>query len=385
MAQPIDWCMQPLGLYLHIPFCKVKCVYCDFYSIPGRESSIPVFTTELIKEIDLTLAELDVADRSIGSIFFGGGTPSLMPVSSMDRILSHLRDRFQIQPDAEISMEANPGETSPQQLRNLRELGVNRISVGIQSLRTHHLKFMSRIHDPHQARQALGWIREAGFSNFNADLIFALPGQTIEEWVEDLVAVMAFEPTHLATYSLTVEEGTALERWVSAGHVQVMEEVEDLAQYNAALDLVRENGYDTYEISNHAKPGFQCAHNLGYWQGREYLSFGPSAHSYFGGRRWWNHRSLDAYLKALESNRLPQTDSEVLDEVTRRRDYVMTRLRLKEGFQREDFESSFGQDFVDVFQSAIRKWSPEYLHVGERVALTRAGMAVANEIITDLM
>jgi oxygen-independent coproporphyrinogen-3 oxidase len=230
------------------------------------------------------------------------------------------------------------------------------------------------------------WVREAGFDNLNTDLIFAIPHQSMEQWSTDLDRILSLRPEHIATYSLTVEEGTALARWVASGHVQVLEEIEDLAMYEYTLETVAENGYTTYEISNHALPGKECQHNLGYWQGREYLSFGPSAHSYFQDQRWWNQRSLDGYLTTLTEGALPRDGIEDIDVLTARRDYLMTRLRLSSGFNQQEYAEKFGTDFQREHAAVIQRWSPDYLRLdGDGVRLTPAGLAVANEILTDLM
>jgi oxygen-independent coproporphyrinogen-3 oxidase len=378
--------MKELGLYLHIPFCKVKCVYCDFYSIPGREASIPRFLELLMEEIELTLAEYDLSEYSVETVFLGGGTPSLLTAQQVTHILNFISKHFSVASDVEISLEANPGELSLQQLHSFKAEGINRISLGVQSLHQEHLTFMSRIHTPDQALQAVEWVRQAGFENLNTDLIFAIPHQSMDQWALDLGRILALRPEHIATYSLTVEEGTALARWVASGHVQVLEEIEDLVMYEYTLKTMAEHGYETYEISNHALPGRQCQHNLGYWLGHEYLSFGPSAHSYFHGQRWWNQRSLDRYLDSLSHGELPRDGAEDIDALTARRDYLMTRLRLTRGFEPAEYERKFGSNFQNDHAQAVKRWTPDYLSVAEeRVGLTYKGLAVANEILIDLM
>ncbi len=334
----------------------------------------------------MRLTALQLERPEVATIFLGGGTPSLLSGQDMFNLMEGLHDQFDIAEDAEITMEANPGEISPDKLRAFQESGVNRLSLGIQSLQERHLRFMSRIHNPAEALESIEMARKAGIDNLNLDLIFAVPGQTRKEWKTDLQRIMELEPEHLSTYSLTVEDGTALQRWVVAGHVQEMEEAGDLDLYYLTLDLVAQHGYHTYEISNHARHGYTCQHNLRYWQGGEYLGFGPSAHSYQGNFRWWNLRNLDGYFQALEEGQAPIDGSEQITPELARRDFILTRLRLISGIDLDEYRDEFGGEFIGEEQGRLEHWMPQYLEMtGEYLRLTREGLALADEIIADLL
>lgn len=376
----------PLSLYFHIPFCKVKCVYCDFYSIPKREESIPAFMQALISEFRRRMEKIETSEFDLSTIFLGGGTPSLLMPAHVEALLNAIRRYFIIDENVEITMEANPGEAPFDKLRAFRELGVNRLSMGVQSLQPELLRFMSRIHTADQARETFQAARKAGFTNINADLIFAIPGQTNEVWLSDLREVIEWNPEHISAYSLTVEEGTALHRWVANLQVKMHPEIDDAGMYLEGRELLAESGYAPYEISNYAKPGFECRHNLHYWTQVPYLSFGPSAHSYFENRRWWNVRSLDEYLKRISLGIPVQEGEETLTVEETRSEYIFTRLRLTIGISRTDYRKRFDHDFEYMHGKRLGKWLTKHIILqDDHYRLTNAGLLLADDIAADLI
>ena len=308
----MDSLKKPLALYIHVPFCKAKCTYCDFYSITGREDSIPEYMKSILAEIAHKSNSVDLSQHYIDTIFFGGGTPNLLTPNHLDKLLKTILNLASNGENMEIGMEINPGEASLENLQAYRNAGINRISIGMQSFQPHLLKFMSRIHSAEKSISTFEGVRKAGFTNVSGDLIFAVPGQTRQHYMSDLQRLIDLRPEHISTYSLTVEEGTALHRWVEAGHVKMLEETVDMGMYAWGREFLEAAGYPNYEISNHARSGYECRHNLNYWTGIEYLGFGPAAHSYFHNRRHWNIKNLDKYLAMVNQTGQAEADQTLL-------------------------------------------------------------------------
>ncbi len=301
------------SLYIHIPFCERKYLYCDFYSVVNT-GLMEDFLAAMQGEISL---RADYADRAVfETVFFGGGTPSLLEPRQLDSILSHLRARFAITPDAEITLEANPGTVTGETLRAFRSIGVNRLSIGIQSFHDHELQFLGRIHDGAEALRCYEHGRAAGFDNISMDLIYSIPGQTLDRWEDTLRTTLALGPQHVAAYSLTVEDETPLARLVEAGAVRTNPARVEAEMYERAMELLDAHGYEHYEVSNYALPGYRCRHNRNYWSHEQYLGFGPSAHSFWkeagatSGRRWWNVADLPTYQARLSGGSLPVASEE---------------------------------------------------------------------------
>jgi len=301
------------SIYVHIPFCERKCPYCDFYSVEDT-GLVEEFLAALQGEISL---REHYADRAvIETVFFGGGTPSLLAPRQLDAVLSSLRATFAITPDAEVTLEANPGTVTGETLRAFRSSGINRLSIGIQSFHDHELSFLGRIHDTLQGFRAVEVARAAGFDNISIDLICSLPGQTLAHWEENLRTAVTLAPHHVAAYSLTVADRTPLARMVRAGEVSVIPTDLAAAMYERAMELLGAHGYEHYEVSNYALPGFRCRHNCNYWSHEDYLGFGPSAHSFWkerdatSGRRWWNVADLSTYQDRLRGGSLAVASEE---------------------------------------------------------------------------
>lgn len=376
---------HPLALYVHVPFCKAKCTYCDFYSLAGAELDIPAFVDALLIEIAESSSKYDLSSYTTDTIFFGGGTPNLLETDHLEAILASLRKLAPNGQDMEIGLEVNPGEVTLEKLKAYRGMGFNRVSIGMQSFHPRLLTFMSRIHSPEDAVSAFHLAREAGFTNISGDLIFAVPGQTRDMWESDLKKLIDLGPEHISTYSLTVEEGTALKRWVDAGHVHMLEETIDTGMYAAGRELLVKHGYANYEVSNHAKPGFQCRHNLNYWTGVDYLGYGPSAHSYFQDTRWWNPRDLRSYVKGMVDDCDCGPEIESIDPITAANEMILTRLRLSDGLDLSVFRDSFGIDILELKAAVLNKWKHELIVQNDHLIISPAGWSLIDEISADLM
>lgn len=371
------------GLYVHIPFCETKCIYCDFYSIESFRD-YDRFLSALHSEIALR-GRLRLGALRFHSIFIGGGTPSLLSDVQLGGIIEALHARFEFDPQIEVTVECNPGTVTVEKLRGYRAAGVNRLSFGVQSFHADDLQFLSRIHSAAEAEDAVAMSFAAGIKNINVDLMFSLPGQTPERWVQNLERARALGTTHLSCYSLTVEQGTPLARMVERGMVRTPPEESDAVLFELTMETLAGWGFRQYEVSNYALPGYESRHNLTYWRHEDYLGFGPSAHSTMNGRRWWNARSLDKYLAIIDSHTLPEAGGEQLDPATLRSEYIFLRLR-SEGIHLPDFTRLFGSDLHSDNRAFIdRCISENILHLEDnRLSLTRKGLLVCDEICAEL-
>ncbi len=377
------------SLYFHIPFCEKKCLYCDFYSLetaPAWEEFLSALIQEIAAYRHYGLRE------PVETLFFGGGTPSLLLPRQLERILNAVHASFSVSPNAEITLEANPGTVDCEKLREYRALGVNRLSIGVQSFRDEELRFLSRIHDRRQAFAAIADARAAGFENISLDLIFSLPGQTREQWESTLQAALALLPAHLSAYSLIVEDQTPLRRMVEAGVVTPNAEAAEAELYEAAMAILEEGGYEQYEISNYARPGFRCRHNLAYWSHRNYLGFGPSSHSFWHSsdwkeaRRWWNIADLRTYCGRLMEGKLPVAAGEGLAGADLINERILLGLR-SDGLQISSLEEDFRFAFHDRQRELVRALTGGGLAVLESgvLRLTPRGYLVCDEISRQLL
>jgi oxygen-independent coproporphyrinogen-3 oxidase len=314
---------NPFGLYIHIPFCHARCGYCDFVTFTGKEDQREAYVSALCKEIELYAP----TQRTISTVFFGGGTPSVLEPAHMTSIFASLRRHFSIDPDAEITLEANPESITPEKLTAWKGAGINRLSIGLQAYDDTLLKAMGRLHTVKQFDVAYSSIREAGFANLNIDLIYGFPGQTVECWKETLEAAASLQPEHLSLYALTIEEHTPY----GASGVEIDEDLQ-AEMYSQARFYLPEQGYGQYEVSNFSRQGKECRHNLIYWRGQDYLGLGVGAVGCVGGLRWENQKNLGPYYKDIASGRLPRQKQEILDDKTRKFERLMLGLRLREGF-----------------------------------------------------
>ena len=353
------------ALYFHIPFCIHRCAYCDFNTYAGQESLIPEYVEALCQEIEIVASS--VPERlTAHTIFFGGGTPSLLSASQFESILKTIRKSFQLTPQAEISLEANPGTVTLDSLRNLHSLGFNRISLGVQSAHPEELRQLERIHDYFDVIDAVSWARRAGFDNLNLDLIFGLPEQTLDRWQASVKLILGLHPEHLSLYALTVEHGTPYGRWAQHGLLSVPDPDAAADMYEWAGEALEAAGFEQYEISNWAKPGRQCCHNLQYWRNMPYLGFGAGAHGCAGGMRISNVLRIKTYLDRFHPDHpfpnysFPLSPATVNQtQISRRvemQETMLTGLRLtSEGVSASGFSARFGVRDAGRFQQGDRR------------------------------
>ena len=387
----------PLALYVHIPFCETKCPYCDFNTYARIESLIPSYVAALNNEISLWSDLL--GGPAVETVFFGGGTPSYLPAERIASIIEAIHDGFDVASDAEVTLESNPGDFEESKLAAYLEAGVNRLSIGVQSLDDRLLKVLGRRHSAAEAVQAYALALEAGFDNVNVDLMYGLPDQTAAEWQQTLEGVAELSPAHISMYCLTLEEGTPMEQQVKSG--QVPSPDQDLAadMYIMAQDFMGPLGYRHYEISNWARPGSECRHNLTYWRNRSYLGVGPGAHSYLDSFRFWNLKSPREYVRLLQEGltstaSVDSLSAEVLGDVPVVEDVeridrrlemaetLMMGLRLDTGIRIDDFAERFGVTPDQAYGETIEELSSIGLLEGidGRLRLTSRGRMLGNEV-----
>jgi len=382
-------------LYLHVPFCRRKCNYCAFYSEPlvqGVEAVSEVFQSNNYSQqiqiwLDNLLLEMaqwsDLLDRpAVETVFFGGGTPSLLPADVIALILEKTSCYFKLSPTAEISIEANPESMDPNKARQLVRTGINRVSLGVQSMDDRNLEFLGRVHTGLDVHRAFNNLRSAQVRNINLDLIWGLPGQSITAWLETVQKVIKFEPEHISIYGLNLEENTPFLDWYEQGIFQLPREREQAKMYMRGSEILEESGLLQYEVSNFARMGYQCRHNLGYWEGEDYLGLGPSATSTIKGRRFTNPPNLSQWADMVSQNTV-QRSLEVLSSLDRVLELLMLRLRTTRGLRVKAYRELTGRTFMDdhrllitaLHQNGLLKIKNGYLR------LTRNGMLVSNSIL----
>ncbi|MEW8959776.1 MAG: radical SAM family heme chaperone HemW [Moorella sp. (in: firmicutes)] len=373
-------------VYIHIPFCIRKCHYCDFVSYPGQAPEV-MFAYCLDLEREMALVAGKWQPGPVATVYIGGGTPTLLPAPQLGRLLEALEHFFGLEPGAEVTVEANPGTVDVRKLKILKAAGVNRLSLGVQSLDDDLLAAMGRIHRRRDVYEALDQARRAGFRNINVDLIFGLPGQTLKAWKATLKEIVSLEPEHVSCYCLQVEEDTPWGRQAAAGVLSLPGEDMELAMYREAREFLAAAGYEQYEISNFARPGYRCRHNIAYWLNLPYLGLGAAAASHWQGRRWQNCRDLQEYHHALACGRLPREEMEILTPRQMMAETMFMGLRLIEGVDLEDFQRRFGVDAREVYGREL-----EGLHrtglLEERegrLKLTEKGLTLANEVFIQFI
>ena len=373
--------MDKAGIYLHIPFCKTKCIYCDFYSVTKRDDSISQFIDCIIKEIELNKNKLP--NYTFDTIFFGGGTPSVLTETQLEKILNALHQYYRLDENTEITLECNPGEINSEKLKNFRNLGINRLSIGFQSFNNDILKFLGRLHNAEQSIETFNVARKAGFDNINIDLIYDIPKQKLRDWKNDMFLGTSLEPEHISAYSLTVEQNTALYSMVKNKIISMPSESIDKKMFLSTIEYLENKNYQHYEISNFCKQKKECQHNLHYWKLEPYLAFGPGAHGFDGEKRWWNKRSLDYYLKNLEQNKLPIESEEILNNKESFNENIMNGLRLIEGLDLKKLDKFLKEDIETYLKPYQKKW-PYLNNNGETLQLKKEGLLFTDEIIADL-
>ncbi len=371
------------GIYIHIPFCRQKCYYCDFYKTVNT-SLKQKFLSSLQEEAKLRKNYLE--NETIKTIYFGGGTPSVIEAVELQGIFNSLNMHYPIVSDAEITFEANPDDLSPEYLKALKSIGINRLSIGIQAFQDEHLKKMNRRHDAQQAEQVVTNAVKAGFNNLSVDLIYGLPDLTINQWKESLHRVFQLPVQHLSAYHLTYHKGTPFYTWLKKGTLKELTEEESVGQFNALTELAEEAGFEQYEISNFARDKMYSKHNSAYWLGEKYLGLGPSAHSYNRKKRRWNVAHVESYVNGIS------TGSEYFEEEelgTREHfnEYILTRIRTKWGVDLTYVKQQFGKEIHDYLLKQIEKYKKAgtVLLQDGIVTLGRDGLLISDEIMSELM
>jgi oxygen-independent coproporphyrinogen-3 oxidase len=392
--------MKETALYIHIPFCDHKCIYCDFYSIITTDNINP-FLQSLKKEIG-HYSDIYFEGRVYTSIYFGGGTPSLMDPTYIKEIIDYLRLKFTVLSDAEITLETNPGTVDKNKLKDFRDSGINRLSVGIQSFHNDELRFLTRIHNSQTAIETILNAKDSGFNNISLDLIFNLPGQTKQKWSENLKQAVSLPITHLSAYSLILERGTILNKMVLDKKVALQDDEYDADLYEYTIDFMEERSFNQYEVSNFCFPGYECRHNNAYWRYRDYLSFGTSAHSFMNRKRWWNFSSLKRYIHEIDREGYAAAGSELVNEKQQLDEYIMLALRSS-GINLLDFNERFGNANQFTGPSAeppiglvnwIKEKNDYFIELKNQnlltiddylIRLTKKGYAVCDEILANLL
>lgn len=381
---------KDLELYLHIPFCVKKCNYCDFFSVSGSEEEQEAYVQAMVQEIHRYQGKF--RSYEVKTIFLGGGTPSLLSGNQTERIFQSLHDSFEIARDAEITMEMNPGTVDLQKLKQYKEVGVNRLSIGLQSAQNRELKMLGRIHTFEDFLETWNEVEKAGFENRNIDLMSALPGQKLETWEDTLKKVLTLQPEHISAYSLILEEGTPFYKWYEsgkfdAGDWELPSEEEEYTMGERTIQILQEAGMHRYEISNYAKPGKECRHNLGYWNRTEYLGIGAGSSSLIGETRFNHIRDRKEYVEMICRGEAVDTEQEFLSTESQMEEFMYLGLRKTEGISRAAFQDYFQKSLDEIYGMIIEKLSDENLLEcdGDRVRLSHRGMDVSNCVLAEFL
>lgn len=370
------------GIYIHIPFCKQACHYCDFHfstTLKHKDAMIEALLSELKIRKDY------LGDENIKTIYFGGGTPSLLSAKEIQSILKQIQEDFYLVNEPEITLEANPDDLSADFIKNIYQLGINRLSIGVQSFHNKDLEWMNRAHNASQAIDSIKRSQDIGIDNISIDLIYGTPTLNNKDWKENIYTAFDLEIRHISSYALTVEKGTALGNWVSKGKVKAMDEEQAAEQFEILMEEMEKNKYLHYEISNFCKEGYHSKHNSSYWEGEKYLGIGPSAHSYNKTTRQWNVANNHQYIDQLLQGQLAST-TEVLSVFDRINEYLMISLRTSKGIALDYFENEFGSEYLSNLKQNIDKYINDKLLIIENnyCKTTKIGKLMADKIASDL-
>lgn len=369
-----------IEIYIHIPFCVKKCDYCDFLSAPSGLEVQTAYIQSLLREID---AVKEGKGRSVSSVFIGGGTPSVLDERFIGEILNKIKNKFPILDDAEITIEVNPGTADRRKFESYREYGINRLSIGLQSPDDRELEMLGRIHNYRQFLETYKTAREAGFDNINIDLMSAIPDQSYEGWISNLRTVAELKPEHVSAYSLIIEEGTPF----ATRKLNLPDEDTEYNMYEATAQILREYGFEQYEISNYAKKGMECRHNIGYWIRQDYLGFGLGASSLYGKERFTNTRDMKIYLADSRNPEKIREKEPILTREDEMAEFMFLGLRMTDGISKADFEQRFGCVIESVYGGVLRKYkSMGLLLEGDgRIFLSRKGIHVSNAVMAEFL
>lgn len=376
--------MREISLYFHIPFCKSKCIYCDFVSYCNKKKNHKEYFEGINSEIDLYK---DLHDSYVSTIFFGGGTPSFVDSKYIGQVLDKCRQRFEFSNDIEITIECNPESITREKLCDYKSYGINRLSIGLQTTKKHLLEALGRIHTKEQFLEAYKISRECGFDNINIDLMFGLDKQKLVDWEDTLNEILELNPEHISCYSLSIEEGTRLYEEYILGTLNLPCDDINREMYYKAKEMLCVNGYDRYEISNFSRKGFKCRHNLIYWTYKEYIGFGVSAHSFFENKRVANCIEVDKYIDLINSKQFAYIDNNIISKNEQISEYIITRFRLSMGINKEDFFNKFNVNIYKLYGEELNNFIDMYLLVddGTFIFLTDRGIDISNSILCQFV
>lgn len=374
-----------IGLYIHIPFCVSKCKYCDFNSHKINLEEKVKYLEDLKEEMKLYKKE--IGDNEIDTVFIGGGTPSILTKEEIKLLFDNIKSNFKLKNNAEITMECNPGTLTVNKLKVMKECGVNRLSIGLQAVQNNHLKYIGRIHTYEEFEENYNQAKNVGFENINIDLMYALPNQKKEDWMESLEKVVKLNPTHISAYSLILEEGTELFNMYERNEFKLLDEDADIEMYEYTINYLKMHGYNQYEISNYAKEGFECKHNILYWKCENYLGLGVSASGYLNNTRYNNISDLDEYNKLIHSGKKPiewQEKLSIKDEIE---ESIFLGLRMNEGIKFKMFHEKYDFNFEEEYKNEINKLkNMNLIEIRDGVLkLTQKGREISNSVFVEFM
>ena len=376
-----------LSFYIHIPYCIQRCGYCDFNTYTPAELQGPDLASVSENYINAAIREIELAHRTVGdaevpSIFFGGGTPSLMPAAELSRVISEIRSRFNLLDDAEITVEVNPDSVTKSFLIQMREAGANRISMGMQSALPHVLQVLERTHNPENVKSAVESAREAGFNHVSVDLIYGVPTESIDDWRASVEAALALPIDHISAYALIIERGTKLAAQVARGQVVLPPDDETADKYLLADEAFERAGFEWYELSNWSKPGGECRHNVAYWDGSYWWGIGPGAHSYLDKKRWWNVKHPSTYQQKIMSGETPMLSEEILTQENVADEFLMLQIRRREGIDHARLnprQLASAREFLTIGHLDEASWGDQ------KLVLSRSGRLIADRIVRELV
>ncbi len=374
-----------LGLYIHIPFCVSKCKYCDFNSYKLDLDEKRKYLNALQKEMELYKEE--IRGKYIDTIFIGGGTPSILTQDEIKFLFDNIKNNFEIKKDAEITIECNPGTLTINKLKVMKECGVNRLSIGLQAVQNEHLEYIGRIHTYEEFEKNYIQAKEIGFENINIDLMYALPNQKKEDWIESLEKIVKLDPSHISAYSLILEENTELFNMYQRNEFKLLDEDTDIEMYEHTINYLKSHGYNQYEISNYAKLGFECQHNILYWKCENYVGLGASASGYLNGTRYNNLCELDKYEEIIHSGKKPIEWEEKLSIKDKIEESIFLGLRMNEGIKFKDFQEKFNFDFEKEYKNEINRLEKmKLIDINKyRMKLTQKGREISNSVFVEFI
>ncbi|KGJ50866.1 radical SAM family heme chaperone HemW [Paraclostridium dentum] len=374
-----------LGLYIHVPFCAQKCYYCDFNSYKINSNQKKEYLINIEREIKFYKGEFK--DKCFDTVFFGGGTPSILTVDELKELVNNINENFNIKKDAEITIECNPGTINREKLEAMKKMGINRLSIGLQATQNYHLKSIGRIHTYEEFEKNYYDALDIGFKNINIDLMYALPNQKTQEWKDTLDKIINLNPSHISAYSLILEEGTKLYDMYQNKEFELLDEDTDINMYNYTIDTLKRHGYNQYEISNYSKEDLECKHNIIYWKCDNYLGLGPGASGFIGDTRYSNIEDICEYNKCIMQNIRPVSEEIELTKKDKIEEFIFMGLRMNEGINIDVFKERFDTDFYDIYQEVMDKLIKRELvrFDGKNISLTQKGREISNSVFIEFL